>query len=68
MALIRITTTDLLAQQLHSQAARENRTVSKMGEICLRESLERRREASASTEKLVAMIKGQADYSPDAAS
>jgi hypothetical protein len=68
MPLIRITTTDLLEQQLHSQAVRENRTVSKMGEILLREGLQRRREASASTERIVRAIRGEADYSPDAAS
>jgi hypothetical protein len=68
MAVVRIVTTDLVSQQLHAQALKENRTLSKMGEILLRESLERRREASASTAKIVAAIRGQADssYSPDA--
>lgn len=61
MALIRITTTDLLAQQLHSQAVRENRTTSKMGEIILRQGLEERRAVAAATSQLVAVIKGQTD-------
>ena len=59
MAVIRIVTTDMVSQQLHAQALKENRTLSKMGEILLRKSLERRREASASTQQIVSLLRGK---------
>jgi hypothetical protein len=59
MPMIRITTSDHLAQMLHSQAVRENRTTSKMGEILLREGLEARRQTSAGTQKLVSLLRGE---------
>jgi hypothetical protein len=59
MAMIRITTSDHLAQMLHSQAVRENRTVSKMGKIILRQGLEERRLANASTQQIVRILRGE---------
>jgi hypothetical protein len=66
MAMIRITTSDHLAQMLHSQAVRENRTVSKMGEIILRQGLEERRSAASQVEqvaKLTRVLRGEVEAS-----
>jgi hypothetical protein len=52
MATIRIVATDLVAQQLHQQALIENRTLSAMGRILLREGLEQRRAEQASREEV----------------
>jgi hypothetical protein len=43
MATIRIVASDWDAKKFHDEALRENRTLSAMGLILLRESLDRRR-------------------------
>ena len=69
MATIRIVATDLVAQQLHQQALIENRTLSAMGLILLREGLEQRRAEQASREKVARFIEVMLKpTAPDAAS
>jgi hypothetical protein len=62
---IRIVTTPMVEQKLRALALKESRSVSQMGAILLAESIERRREASASTERIVRAIRGEANFSPD---
>jgi hypothetical protein len=61
MSLIRIVDpSGVVARQLHQESLRENRAVSAMGLILLRESLDARREKRTSTaevEKLVQFLK-----------
>jgi|HubBroStandDraft_6_1064221.scaffolds.fasta_scaffold1109821_1 hypothetical protein len=57
MPMIRITTSDYLAQMLHAQAVRENRTDSKMGELILRQGLEERRTAAHQVEQVATLTK-----------
>lgn len=50
MATIKIVASDWDAKKFHDEALRENRTLSAMGLILLRESLDRRREQKAQTD------------------
>jgi hypothetical protein len=62
MAVISIVATDMVAQQVHAEALKENRTLSAMGQILLRESLERRRAEKmqvAEVARLAAVIRGE---------
>jgi hypothetical protein len=43
----------MVAQQVHAEALKENRTLSAMGQLLLRESLDRRREERANRESVV---------------
>ena len=68
MAVIRIVTTDCIAQQLHAEAVRENRSLSKMGELCLRESLDRRRDERANRAEVARLVQAlRSPSGPDAA-
>jgi hypothetical protein len=67
MPLIRIVATDLVADQLHREALKDNRTASQMGLVLLREALSARQSAQHQVDevrKLAAVIKGQADGYP----
>jgi hypothetical protein len=67
MSLIRIVASDLVSDQVHREALKENRTLSAMGLVLLREALAARRAAAtqiAEVSKLVATIRGQADGYP----
>jgi hypothetical protein len=62
MSLLRIVASDLIIDQVHREALKENRTLSAMGLILLRESLDRRRAAATQIDevsKLVASIRGE---------
>ena len=68
MAVIRIVTTDWIAQQLHAEAVRENRSLSKMGELCLRESLDRGRDERANRAEVARLVQAlRSPSGPDAA-
>ena len=56
MATIKIVATDLVAQQLHQQALKENRTLSAMGLILLREGLEQRRAATSQVSEVSRLV------------
>jgi hypothetical protein len=69
MPLIRIIASDFVPDELHREALRENRAVSAMGQILLRESLDLRREKRTNTEgvrRLAELLKTPSE--PDAAS
>jgi hypothetical protein len=53
MAVIRIVATDMVSQQIHAQALKENRTLSAMGQVLLREALDARRSAAAEQNELL---------------
>jgi hypothetical protein len=62
MPVVRIVATDLVAQKLHAQALKENRTLSAMGLLLLREGLEQRAAAAkqvTDVSSLVAAIRGE---------
>jgi hypothetical protein len=61
---IRLRLPEYQGQQIHELALRESRSQSSMISILVAESLAARQSTSASTAKLVAMIKGQADDFP----
>ena len=56
MALLRIVAPDHVVEQLHREALRDNRSDSAMGLICLRESLDRRREQRSQIEQVAQLI------------
>ena len=56
MATIKIVATDLVAQQLHQQALKENRTLSAMGLILLREGFEQRRAATSQVSEVSQLV------------
>jgi hypothetical protein len=53
MSLLRIVASDLISDQVHREALRENRTLSAMGLVLLREALAARRAKDADTEALL---------------
>jgi hypothetical protein len=53
MPVVRIIASDLVSDQVHREALKENRTLSAMGQVLLREALSARRSAAVEQEQLL---------------